>query len=67
MALQGDTPLHMAAWFGHAEAVMALVKADKPGVVDAVRAAVCCRSGALVSMRDKVDAYHRARPLPLHS
>ena len=57
----------MAARFGHAEAVMALVKADRPGVVDAVRAAVCCRSSALVSMSNEVDAYRRARSLPLPS
>ena len=67
-ALQGVTPLHMAARHGQAEAVMALVEADRPGVVDAVCglcAAVCCRSkSALVSMRDKVDALRPPAPQP---
>jgi hypothetical protein len=56
VALQGGNPLHTAARHGQAEAVLALVEADRPGVVDAVRAAVCCGRSALVDVLDKVGA-----------
>ena len=45
----------MAARHKHREAVLALAEAERPGVVDAVRAAICCHRSALVDVRDKVD------------
>ena len=56
LALQGDTPLHTAARHGQAEAVKVLLEADRPGVVDTVRAAVCCRRSAFVDIRSEVGA-----------
>ena len=36
------------------EAMEALIEAGRPGFIDAVRTAVCCRSSALVEYKDQV-------------
>ncbi len=61
--MQSESPLHLAAKFNQVEAVVALVEADRPGVVDAVRAAVCCRRSALVCISDRVGVV-RINQLP---
>jgi len=55
-AEQDKNALHVAACTSHTEAVAALVKGDRPSILNHVEAAICCRPSALIHVKDSVKS-----------